>query len=108
MHKRAADAGLFVDYRDQWHIQVFAVLGIEFQHLGVEQVGECCNGGLAAWRTLIDRCFAIGDGFGVRPATRERCIARTESAAAGRQSARRSGLPSTLNRIDGVTEYQAE
>ena len=105
--ERAADAGLLIDYGDQRHIEMLAVFGIEFQHLGVEQVGECDDGRLSTGRALIDRRLAIGDGFGVGPAAWKSALPTL--------GLRQQGVDLIDDRIAldlkpycGVTEYQAK
>ena len=37
--QRAADAGLLVDHCDQRQLEMLTVFGVEFEYLGIEQVG---------------------------------------------------------------------
>ena len=86
---------------------MFAVLGIEFEDLGVEQIGERDDGFLTAGRALIDRRFAAGNGLGIGPATRIGAL-----PALGLRQQRidlidhRITLDFEANR--GITENQAE
>ena len=105
--KRTTNAGLFVDHGHQWHIEVFTVLGVKFEHLGIEQVGERDNSGLPTGRALVDRCFTVGNGLGIRPTTRVGALAAL-SLWQKRVDLIDHGITFHLEADCRITQYQAE
>jgi len=66
----ATNTGLFVNHRQQWNLEMFTMLGVEIEYLGIEQCGKCNDCCLPSRRALIDGCFTVCNGLGIGSATR--------------------------------------
>jgi len=53
---------------------VFTIIGVGFQYLDIEQIGERYNCLLTAWWTLINRRVSVGDSLGVGSTTWESAL----------------------------------
>jgi hypothetical protein len=71
--KSAAYAGRFINDRHRRRLW-FAVSRVYRTGSAAEKVGECCHGGIPAWRALINFCCAGYYGFCVWQATRKAAL----------------------------------